>query len=349
MTVPEDKLKEFRNYIDKSENPMFMFDDDPDGLCSYLILNNICDRGKYVIIKASPKLDTDYIYKIKEYSPDLVVVLDKPIISQEFIDNVNVPILWLDHHPIVKRNGVHYYNPRINDEKDNRCTTYWSYKINKNKDILWIAAIGTISDWFSSSEILNDFSDRYPDILPTNIKDAEEILFKTKLGELSRIFSFMLKGKSLDIKRSINILKKIESPYEILNMESAKGKFIYKRYQLINRLYQMLLNDALKNVSKDRIFVYIYKDAKISFTSDLSNELLSKYPDKIIIIGREKSGEMKMSLRSKNIVLPALIKSALAGISGYGGGHDFAAGAGVKLKDFDKFISNIKDLLKQEV
>ena len=343
--IPNDKINEIKDYIDKAENPLFMFDDDPDGLCSYLVLNKLKERGRYVIIKASPKLDVDYSYKIKEYSPDLVVILDKPIVSQEFINDVHVPVVWLDHHPIVNRKGVHYYNPRINDKNDTRCTTYWAYQINKQENALWIATVGCVSDWFVP-DFIEEFSEKYPNLLPKNIKDVEEILFKTKLGVLSNIFSFMLKGKSIDIKQSINVLKKIESPYEILNQESSRGKFIYKRYELINKQYQKLLNEALKNVTKEKILVFIYKDAQISFTSNLSNELIVKYPDKIIIVGRVKSGDVKMSLRSKRIILPGLIEKALENVRGYGGGHDFASGANVKEEDFDRFIENLKDLLK---
>ena len=72
----------------------------------------------------------------------------------------------------------------------------------------------------------------------------------------------------------------------------------------------------------------------------------SEYPEKVILIGREKSGEMKMSLRSKEIILPRLIEKALVGIKGYGGGHDFAIGSSVKIEDFERFIENLNKLLK---
>ena len=60
----------------------------------------------------------------------------------------------------------------------------------------------------------------------------------------------------------------------------------------------------------------------MSFTGDLSNELLSKFRDKVIIIAREKSGEMKASLRSpQSINIQPVIMKALEGLEGYGGGH----------------------------
>ena len=45
------QIEEFRKYLKKSENPLFFFDDDPDGLCSYLILKKYIDKGKGAVLK----------------------------------------------------------------------------------------------------------------------------------------------------------------------------------------------------------------------------------------------------------------------------------------------------------
>src|SRR3989344_3558509 len=97
MKVSLEQIKEFLN---KSENPLIFFDDDPDGLCSYLLLSRYFKKGYGVIIKASPKLDISYLRKVEEYCPDLVLILDQPSIEQEFVDKINVPIIWIDHHPV---------------------------------------------------------------------------------------------------------------------------------------------------------------------------------------------------------------------------------------------------------
>src|SRR3990167_5031462 len=101
--INQKKLKEIMNYIEKSENPLVLFDDDPDGLCSYMLLKRIKDNAKGIAIKSSPVLDERYLKKIDELSPDVIFVFEKPLISQGFIDNVHVPIIWLDHHPVVER------------------------------------------------------------------------------------------------------------------------------------------------------------------------------------------------------------------------------------------------------
>src|SRR3989344_5342269 len=140
------EIEEIRDYLNKSENPLFLYDDDPDGLCSYVLLKKYIDRGKGIIIKGAQLLEEKWVKKVEEYSPDLVVILDKPIVSQEFIDKINVPILWIDHHPIVKRKGIHHYNPRYHDENDNSPTTFLAYQIVKQN--LWIAMVGCTADWY---------------------------------------------------------------------------------------------------------------------------------------------------------------------------------------------------------
>ena len=67
---------------------------------------------------------------------------------------------------------------------------------------------------------------------------------------------------------------------------------------------------------------------------------------KIILIARKKDGRYKMSIRSKTTLIPPLLKKALEGVEGYGGGHENACGACVEGGDFEKFISNLRNELK---
>ncbi|MDP2908070.1 MAG: hypothetical protein Q8O03_09140, partial [Nanoarchaeota archaeon] len=113
--ITEKQISEIKGFLDKSENPLFFFDDDADGLCSYLLFKRYVNRGKGVVIKSSPVLDVSFLRKVEEYSPDIVFILDKPMISEDFIEGVHVPIVWVDHHNPVDVKGVRYYNPKVNN------------------------------------------------------------------------------------------------------------------------------------------------------------------------------------------------------------------------------------------
>jgi hypothetical protein len=205
---------------------------------------------------------------------------------------------------------------------------------------LWIAMVGCIADYYMP-DFLNEFKKKYPDLL-NGKKTVGDIYFSSKLGTLIKIFSFCLKGKTSEVVKNMKILTRIESPYEILNQETAKGKFIFKRYEKINKLYDSLLEDAVKAAGKEKMLVFTYSEDKMSFTGDLANELLHKFPDKIIIVGRKKDDDVRMSLRSRNILIPPILEKSLAGLEGYGGGHEYACGANIKETDFKEFVKRIK-------
>ncbi|MBW2964762.1 DHH family phosphoesterase, partial [Candidatus Woesearchaeota archaeon] len=109
-----------------------------------------------------------------------------------------------------------------------------------------------------------------------------------------------------------------------------------------------LVEFAVKQVSKSNILVVTYTEDKMSFTGELSNELLYRYPNKVILVAREKSGEMKCSLRSSaGINLQKVLEKALVGMDGYGGGHEHACGACVKKHQFEQFVKQLRDAIKK--
>ena len=336
--LTQKQFQQIRDELDNCQNPIFFFDDDPDGLCAFLLLYRYKKEGHGFVVKTHPKLDVRSAPKIEQYDADKVFVLDVANLEQDFIDASKAPVIWIDHHGPFERTGMRYFNPRINDKNVNIPTTYMCYKVVQQD--LWIAMVGCIADYYMP-DFLNEFKKKYPDLL-NDKKTVGDIYFSSKLGTLIKIFSFCLKGKTSEVMKSMKILTRIESPYEILNQETAKGKFIFKRYEKINKLYDSLLEDAVKAAGKEKMLVFTYSEDKMSFTGDLANELLHKFPDKIIIVGRKKDDDVRMSLRSRNILIPPILEKSLAGLEGYGGGHEYACGANIKETDFKEFVKRIK-------
>jgi hypothetical protein len=342
MTITTKQIQQLRQELDSTHKPLFFFDDDPDGLSSFLLFYRYVREGRGIVVKAKPILEEMFARKVHDYSPDKVFVLDKPDISDEFIDNVNQKIVWLDHHEPKPNPGVKYFNPMLGNSKNNRPTSYWCYKVVKQD--FWIAMTGIVGDW-AFPLLAKSFSKKMPDLLPGNVASPNQALYETKIGKLARIFSFVMKGKTQDANKAIKVLTRIDSPYEILDQDSAQGKFVYKRYQKINREYTELIEQA-ENIAKKskELLVFIYNDSNMSFTGDLSNELMHKFPGKTIIVGRRKNREMKCSVRSRRKILPVL-KRSLKGVEGYGGGHQYACGTCVKEKDWSLFLDNFKKQL----
>ena len=139
-----------------------------------------------------------------------------------------------------------------------------------------------------------------------------------------------------------NFLISCNSPREVLN-ENSGNYYFRKKYSEVKKKYDILLNRARECIEEQLIFFDYSGDLSIS--SDISNELLYRFPKKVIIIAREKSGSMKCSIRAQFPIAEVLEKS-LVGIEGYGGGHPNACGAVIKVEDWSRFQENLKEELK---
>ncbi len=338
--LTEKQIKQIRDELDNCKRPIFFFHDDPDGLASFLLLYRYVKEGKGIVLKARPTLTTMFAAKAVEYGADKVFVLDIANVDQEFIDMVKVPVIWIDHHTPVERDNVKYFNSRLKNNT-NTAAAYMCHQIVKTDD--WIALIGCIGDWYMP-DFFKTFAKNNPDLIG-KAKTVEEILFETPIGKLIKIFSFNLKGTTGEVRKSIKILTRIDDPKEILEQTSPRAKLIYKKYEQVNKTYDELMKKALK-VKKGKIIVFTYTEDNLSLTKDLANELLYRFPDKIIVLGREKSGEVRCSIRANNVNLTKAVEKALIGIEGYGGGHERACGAGIKKEYFKQFLKNLEREVK---
>ncbi|MGE0793008.1 MAG: DHH family phosphoesterase, partial [Candidatus Woesearchaeota archaeon] len=287
-------------------------------------------------------VDGNLAEKVNEYNPDLIVILDKSDVDDEFFDEVNSKIIWLDHHLPVENPRCLYLNPQVNDKNNNLATSYWAYKISKND--LWLAVVGIVSDWqMPPKDIAEEFYSKYSNLLSRTIKKPKEALFNSEIGKLAKIFSFNLKARRSDILSSIKILSRIEDPYEILNGETAQSKLILKRFEKHELAYNKLMEQI--NVDDGKMIVFKYDSNENSYTTDLSNDLLNKHPDKLIIIARKSGNSYKCSLRSEKFPVRKILENILAGIGGTGGGHPQACGAVISEENFETFV----ELFKNEV
>lgn len=336
----EKDYERIRQELDNCSRPLFFFDDDPDGLCAFLLLYRYKKEGKGVCVKSVPKLDRKFIGKVKEYEPDKVFILDVAVVTEEFVEAADVPIVWVDHHQPSDLHKVVYFNPMAHEPPSNEPTSSICYHAVMQES--WIGAVGTVGDW-QIPLFIDKFNEENPKLKLAK-KDPGKLLYSSKIGKIARIFSFLLKGDVKEVMTCVKILTRISGPEEILKADTPQSKYLKNRHKEIAGKYESLISEAKKKAGKDGFLVFTYPSDKWSFTSDLSNELLYKYPKKIIIVGREKEDEVRMSIRGKKAVLPALQK-ALIGVEGYGGGHEHAVGACVKKHDFERFVGNLREYL----
>jgi single-stranded DNA-specific DHH superfamily exonuclease len=337
--LSKQELKDLLEELESAQTPFVFYDDDPDGVISYILLKKRFDQYDGTIIKGAPFLEEKYAERVRIEEPDKVVILDKPMVEDNFFKQVQRPIVWVDHHePRKVPKNVAYFNPRIKKKSDRSPTSYIMYKAVGGP--LWLAMIGVVGDWYISPE-LKKLSKEKPRILP-KVVSPPQVLFDTEFGKLIKIVAFLLKQRISDINNSVEDLLKIKEPEEILEQKTEEGEKIYNLFKEIDKEYQPLLKKALIKDEKN-LLVFTYDGKRRSFTGELSNELLHKAKAEVILIGRKKDGVYKMSIRSRKLVLPPILNEALEGLDGHGGGHEQACGASVPVSDFKKFVERIRE------
>ena len=342
------QINEIKNHLSKAQNPLFFFDNDPDGLCSFLLLQRFIGRGKGVAIKTFPELSAEYFRKVNELNADYIFVLDKPLISDEFFKEamqINIPVVWIDHHETnVKKipKFVNYYNPLLNSSKTNEPVTYLCYKITNKKDDLWIAAAGCISDRYVP-DFYSEFEKAYPDLsVSSDSSDAAEIYYNSQLGKIIKLFSFALKDRTSNVVSMLKFLMKVKTPYEILE-ENNKNYLMYKRLREIDKKYKKLLHKAIDSAGNKNLLFFQY-GGDLSISSDLANELRYKFQDKIISVAYLSGEKVNLSLRGEKVRELAL--SAIKDLKGAtGGGHEKAVGVKVRLEDLKQFREKLEELI----
>ena len=340
--LSQKQLGEIKEHLLKAQNPIFFFDNDPDGLCSFLILQRYIQKGVGIPIRSFPEMNVDYFKKVEEYKSDYVFILDKPLVSKLFFEEIrkiNIPVVWIDHHKmenIFVPDFVNYFNSfsLVENKKEinNEPTTYLCYKSTLKKEDLWIAVIGCISDRFTP-EFYEEFKKNYPD-LSYNSKDAFEIFYNSPIGTMSKLISFGLKDSITNINKMLKFLISTKSPYELLE-ETNKNREMYYKFNQISKKLKKLVEKAVSLADEDKILFFQY-GGDLSISSDLSNELNYLFPNKIIVVIYVSGVKANISVRGEKV--KELILDVLKGIpNSSGGGHENAIGAQVRIEDIEKF------------
>ncbi len=341
----------FREELESCRSPLYLFHDDPDGLASFLMLKKVKD-GVGVPIKSKPIITVQFANKVVEVEADKVFVLDVAMMEEEFVDEVKVPIVWLDHHEPVKMAGslkkVKYFNPQLKGKNiPTPALCYEAFPVELKSKGLWLAGLGSFAEWFVP-EFLDEFKKDFPELLPSKWKTPGDVIYNSKLGKLIELFSFALKGETSAVKKNIKLLSDIDGPDELLAGVSKSATTLWKHHSMIRKEYDLLLSRAVRGAGDGVLFVFKYENAKHSLTKDLANELSYQFPGRIIVLARRQSGEFRCSFRCQNRDVRALVEQALKGLHGYSGGHEVAAGGAVREDDFDEFLKRLEELARDK-
>ena len=319
----EDIIKQIKKELKNIKNPYIFFDNDADGFCSFYQMAKYFDTFSFTMVKDKPLIDERFSYKLDETSYDAIIILDIARIDEAFLKKYSgYKIIWIDHHPqkeIRSKNNLIILNS--SDYEKDYPTSMLVYKIFKKEKLAMV--IGCISDWYIDRTITNAIKKLNLEELINNKKNPGEILVDSLIGEKILYLNFSLKSPVTSFKRYILELLEIN----LLNLDTDENPF-YKKAKRVFDKYKGICN--YKPLINDDFYYMKYYD-NVSVSTEVSNYLLVKYPQKkIIIVARDAIDKMSMSLRSNGHVnLTDLMEYIFSQMNGFGGGHNNAAGCSI--------------------
>ncbi len=340
--LTEKQMNELKEHLESAQNPIFYYDNDCDGLCSFLILRRYLGRGRGVAVRSFPDLNKQYARKASELKADYVFVLDKPVVSREFIeeiDRLGLPIVWIDHHDVSGddfANGLKnffVYNPTKNSEKNRseEPVSYWCMKLCGRKEDLWLGIIGCIADHYMP-DYAEEFGAGYSEFWG-KVVEPFDAYYRTEIGKIALALNFGLKDSTSNIVHLQNFLISCKGPDEIF-LEVKENYSFRKKYREIRKKYDSLLEIAIKN-AKGKLLFFQYS-GELSISADIANELSYLYPKKYVAVAYKKGEVSNVSLRGKNVknILEKVLKKFE---NASGGGHEDAVGARIQSNDLERF------------
>jgi single-stranded DNA-specific DHH superfamily exonuclease len=339
-------LQEIREHLENSQNPLFFYDNDVDGLCAFLILQRAIGRGKGVAIKSFPDLKEQYVRKVEELNPDAVFILDKAELSKEFADAMeekSIPMIWIDHHetktPKEIIDKTSYYSSYPSSEP----TTYIAQKVFNRQEDLWLGVIGCIGDVYMP-DFAEDFEKASPELFNSKIS-AFDVLNSTEIGKIVRMLNFGLMDSITNVVNLVKYLFKAKNAYDLLE-ENQYTKQFHKRYSQLNEFFNKQVEKAESQVDTNSQVIFYTYSGNTSMSSEIANRLFYNHRDKLVIVAFKRPEKANISIRGKNAL--EVTKKGIEGIEGAtGGGHVEATGAMIPIDNFEKFKENIYSTSKE--
>lgn len=333
--------KEVGEQLQQMQNPLILYDNDADGLCSFLLLRRWLGRGIGTAVRSYPEVSEQYLSKIDYTKADGVIVLDRHALSLDIINGIKergLSIVWIDHHDVpdieLQRDSdfIYYFNSKFTiSSKNTKPVSFHMQKIANQKKDMWISLIGCITDCYLPS-YHKEISKQYPELWGKGIKTAFDVYYKTGFGKIGLYLNFALKNSAMQVIEIQDFLIKCQKPEEILE-ENETNPLIVHASNMAKKCQDYLV-DARQTVKGNSLFFQYSGDTSMS--AEISNALIYEFPKKIICVAFKKQGIVNISLRGKNVksLLEEIIKALGVGT---GGGHRDAVGARIPRNKLDEF------------
>jgi len=338
--------KKFLESIQPDSSVLIIHHSDADGCSSGAIIHKyLTKKGIKNISTTSPRFSPRIGEKtqkdISDNPPNYVIIIDIGCESAEYISGLSrkLPALLIDHHQIHDETfgNTILVNPCNVDLPPvfNPSASYLCHLITNDYD--WITVIGTYGDKGESKiqDLTEKVKEKY-NLTDELIQKAAHLLDSAEETEPGLA------------QRAIKVLIDSKKPEDLLNNPELNKYADAIKKEADN----VLSTHKQKAEFDDKLNLIVLQiETKFNIKSDIANTLQEQYPDKLILIYENRGGKTRISLRTMrdDVNFPELIRKALYGIEGKGGGHAKAAGASILTEKFPRFIQNFKKEIEAEI
>lgn len=334
MKIDFKQAREFLEKVNSKDNAMIFTHTDLDGFAAGILLQD------YLISKGA-KTDVRIInYGVNRIS-------DTPLggFNKIFITDLSPGMIWEDLAKL--KDKKIFYTDHHKEDKDKpipdfvfelrtlsqgyipSTRTVYELTEKENRDKLWLATAGTVSDYAEKYPENTEFLENAYKKLGIKYEELLKYLFKFNFAligspSLEKAFAEVSKMKSLE---DVAKLAKYYEPVE-KDMERVRGDYIKNREVFGNFIYYNLETE--------------YPGVKSAFINEISKQEMES-----ILVFSTKKGKEIVSLSARNqsrkYNVITVLKECIRGLEGSeAGGHEAAAGSQIHAEDLDKFKERLK-------
>lgn len=330
------QAREFLERVNDKDNAMIFTHTDMDGFAAGILLQD------YLISKGA-KTDVRIVnYGVTRISDTPLVGFNKIFITDLAPDMIwedlgrlkDKEIFYTDHHKEDKDTPIPDFVFEFRTLSQGyipSTRTVYELTERENRDKLWLATAGTVSDFAEKYPENNEFLQNSYKKLGITYEELLKYLFK---------FHFALIG-SPSLEETFAEVSKMKSLEEVVKLA--------KYYEPLEKDIERLREDYIKN--RELFGKVIYYNLETNYPgvkSALINEISVKEEESVLVFSTKKGREgVSFSARnqSKKYNVIEVLKEGIKGLKdSKAGGHEASAGAQIRAEDLEEFKKRLKTM-----
>jgi single-stranded DNA-specific DHH superfamily exonuclease len=354
---------EFIAKLQSKRGVVIIHDDDPDGICSAVLLSKCCLK----VTSENPAIhSTEYgqsltpklLRMLRRDEAQAVIFTDVPAIPHNLLSEAaeEAEILILDHHYPDDYQKVVYANPRLLKASAYLPSSYLAFHVaiglGLPQELCWIAGIGVLSDHGveNCKPLFTLIRSEFPELVGKAKLEDASLMDLAPMGLLTKtISSAIVASRRQGAQVAFKTLNSAETYRDILEGSSSEARRLREWNQIVEDEFQNITRDVRRNVVRRGGNVVVYRfQSRLRIKSLVANYLPRLFKDEIVLVIQKDGKYTHVSLRRGDRIrtdLRSLVQEGIKEIpDASGGGHPEASAARLPSEWVDQFMDRIVQL-----